>query len=172
MAVQTTKTIQSITITPGSTVYIPKNAKVIGYSANGDANISSTCLDLSNVESIVCYSLSYSVTDNGGSATQAWDNHGRVNTITSFNIGGVEYPINLSIYAITDIVTSIQSQIPSNLLFAVVPFSISSSDYYKNGFTFKTLPSIASTMYLETTDVEGVSLAQIYPITIDCPDSV
>jgi len=65
MAVETIST-QSITVTAGQPIYIPKNATIVGIDATGSATYSSECYDLTGVPVFECYGSFICVSQGGG----------------------------------------------------------------------------------------------------------
>lgn len=158
-----------LTIFPGQTGVLKKSVNILSIMNNGSVNYTTTCGTLPTAQDIKCYSLSWAVTNNGDSSSQAWDNHTSIQKISSVVISGVTFPIEASIYDSGTIVTKLIA-IPSinNVLFSITPFSNSSADLYSVGFTFKTIKTIASDFYLATTEVTGISSIRIYPVEVTC----
>lgn len=159
----------SVRIPTGQCNYIPSDAIVVGINRMNGGIEQSDCLDTTNTEEIKCYTLSWAVTDNGNSQTEAWDNHGYNNKIVSLTALGNTYTLNTDIYHPEDIATFINASGAMNsVILNATSFSIAMANLYSKGFTFRTLPSIAENFYLSTNDVSGISLMRIYPVAIPC----
>ena len=158
-----------LTIFPGQTAVLKKSSNIVSVMNNGGVTYTSTCGTLPAAETMKCYSLSWAVTNNGDSSSQAWDNHTSIQKISSAVFSGAIYPIETSIYDSSVIVTKLSNIIAlKNVLFSLTAFSNSSADFFSVGFTFKSVDSIALNFYLSTTEVSGISSIRIYPVEVAC----
>jgi len=160
----------STRILAGQCNYIPKSATVVGVERVNDAVESSDCLDLIDVEEKKCYYISWAVTDNGDSSTQAWDNHSATQKLTSYSALGVTYTLDVDIYDPYSVITAISSNgLLNSIITDILPIDQPIADLYAKGFSFKTIPSVAESLYLLTDGgVAGVSKIKISGTEYEC----
>ncbi len=155
MAATTTPAVsyQSVTIFPNQTVYVPKNATIIGINSSGDIEIDSSCLDLT-APPFACYTMSWSVS---ADRTPSVALEHQATAIAAMTILGSTYPITglqadpeagtntifntfLATYGLSNIVSVPVFARPDQI-----------GDRYPVELYFKTTSEIAATMELKLT---------------------
>ena len=149
MATATITQFNTVTVSPGGVVYIPKDAIIISKTSTGNSNISSDCIDLTTIEDFSCYVLKYELSpDENPSVPNEYND----TYLTGLEIMNTNYSIP-SINAYT--LTGFQDWLNTNGLSSVFQFNDFTVDTTGNrirkSIFFKTTPSIAETIELEIT---------------------
>ena len=140
----------TITISPGGTAYIPKDAIIISKTSTGNANVDSDCIDLSDIEEFSCFVLYYELAPN---QTPSIPNENQDTVISGIKIMATEYTIP-DIPA--DTISGFQDWLNSSGLSNIFQFNKfvttnPSVDRYGKSIYFKTTASIAATVELKLT---------------------
>jgi hypothetical protein len=152
MATTTTITqFNTVTVSPGGVVYIPKDAVIISKTSTGNSNISSDCIDLTTIEDFSCFVLMYEL---GPDTSPSSPNEHQDTYLTGLKIMGTDYIIpDIS----ADNLTGFQDWLNSNGLSSIFQYNnfddtpgLPNNRYGKSIF-FKTTPSIAETIELKIT---------------------
>lgn len=157
----------TVTVSPGGSVYIPKDALIISKTSTGNANIESDCLDLTSIQAFSCFKLYYELAPD---RTPSIPVENQDTTITGFTIMGTTY--DLPGYS-ADSINGFQQWIVDNGLSAIFQFNnfattSPANDRYGKSIYFKTTPDIASTILLELTSAT-INILYIKPIASeDC----
>lgn len=163
----------SIRISAGQYNYIPTEATVVGIERVGGAVESSDCLDLTEIQEKKCYFLTWAVTDNGNPQTEAWDNYSAIQRITSYNVLGTTYILGSDIYDPDAVIAAISTNgYVNSLITDLTAISTPIADLYAKGFSFKTIPAVADSLYLFTDgEVAGVTKIKIFATEYECGTS-
>ena len=148
--------ITSLTLKPGEPFVLPPGAIIIGAS---DANdITSTCVDLNNLEALACYCFQILFTEESGSTTPVFkDNNVAVQGLFMTDTNTL-YPFSSTLTGISSINTNIENSLyttPS--IGGIIKNVCITYDNDSSGDTgqvlticFKTLPSIGNNLFLKT----------------------
>lgn len=167
MAVQDNCIIKTITLSTGEVFVLPPGAEVV-YVSDTNA-VTSSCEEDLPTEDLLCYQLSWAITDNGNGSTQAWDPASGFVNIVGINVNGTKYDTLPGIgFQGANVKTFLESNNIS-LINNIVAFNNGAgfTGAYSTGIKFKSIASIASTLYVEFS-TNGTTVARIFPIEVDC----
>lgn len=141
--------IQKLIIAPGQTAYIPSNAIILGIEKTGDADVLSDCLDLTDIEEYKCYYIQWEL-EGPNSGSDAWEN----GTLNSIAVSSQDYNITANAYLTNDGGQAIFLAVLQNIA-ALKDINIPAPSILTRrvlfSVCFKTVPSIAATIFLKLT---------------------
>lgn len=164
--------IQSITLNPGETFYLPKTAKILSKTITGDADVISECIDLDDVAASQCFRFQWAITENSGSETQAWEDSDAGNIIKKIVIGGVVHLVTIDFNDGTGIMDAI-NELGNGVIVATGAAQTTSISDIDTFVVYVRMPeALAANTYLGFSITHTAdSDIRIYPSAIECAES-
>ena len=154
-----------LTVYPGQTSVLKKSVKILSIMNDGGVSYTTTCGSLPPAQNALAYKLTWTY-QTGSGDQEAWEWNNDHPKITTIQLGGVFYIIDISIAQPIDIVAKIKT-IPqlAAVMLNIEPISINThgNGLYQNGFKFNTIPSIAADIYAVPLVFAMSANTRIYP---------